>query len=229
MLCDATYVKARVAGRVVSRAVVVATGVSETGDREILGVAVGDSEDRAFWTEFLSASATGTRGVQLVISDAHLGLKAAIAQVFAGASWQRCRVHFMRNVLARVPKASSAMVAALVRTIFAQPDGASVRTQLDDVAARLDPTFPAVAELLVDARDDLCAFATFPAPHWSKIWSTNSIERLNGEIKRRIRVVGIFPNDASALRLITAVCIEQHDEWTVSERRYLCHKSPWIN
>ena len=226
LLCDATYVKARVAGRVVSRAVVVATGVTDTGDREILGVAIGDSEDRAFWTEFLSSlRQRGLGGVQLVISDAHLGLKAAIAQVFAGASWQRCRVHFMRNVLARVPKASSAMVAALVRTIFAQPDGASVRTQLDDVAARLDPTFPAVAELLVDAREDLCAFATFPAPHWSKIWSTNSIERLNGEIKRRIRVVGIFPNDASALRLITAVCIEQHDEWLVAEKRYIAEGS----
>jgi putative transposase len=222
VVCDATYVKARVAGRVVSRAVVVATGVSDSGDREILGVAIGDSEDRAFWTEFLtSLRERGLSGVQLVISDAHLGLKAAIAQVFAGAAWQRCRVHFMRNALARVPKASSAMVAALIRTIFAQPDEASVRAQLHDVATRLQPTYPGVADLLTEARDDLCAFATFPGSHWSKIWSSNSIERVNGEIKRRTRVVGIFPNDASALRLITAVCVEQHDEWLVAEKRYI--------
>jgi putative transposase len=222
VVCDATYVKARMAGRVVSRAVVVATGVSETGDREILGLAVGDSEDRAFWTEFLSGlRERGLSGVQLVISDAHLGLKGAIAQVFSGASWQRCRVHFMRNVLARVQKTSSPMVAALIRTIFAQPDAASVRAQIDDVATRLEPSFPAVADLLSEAKEDLCAFASFPAPHWSKIWSSNSIERLNGEIKRRTRVVGIFPNDASALRLITAVCVEQHDEWLVAEKRYI--------
>jgi putative transposase len=226
VLCDATYVKARVGGRVVSRAVVVATGVADTGTREILGVAIGDSEDRAFWTEFLSGLRTrGLGGVQLVISDAHLGLQAAIAQVFAGASWQRCRVHFMRNVLARVPKASSAMVSALIRTIFAQPDQAAVRAQLDDVAARLEPSFPTVADLLHDVRDDVCAFAAFPVPHWTKIWSTNSIERLNAEIKRRTRVVGIFPNDASALRLITAVCVEQHDEWLVADKRYIAEDS----
>ena len=128
-------------------------------------------------------------------------------------------------MLARVPKASSAMVAALVRTIFAQPDEASVRAQLEDVATRLGPTYPGVADLLCEARDDLCAFASFPAPHWSKIWSTNSIERLNAEIKRRTRVVGIFPNDASVLRLITAVCIEQHDEWLVAEKRYIGESS----
>ena len=226
VFCDATYVKARVGGRVVSRAVVVATGVTETGDREVLGLAIGDSEDKAFWTEFLqSLRARGLGGVQLVVSDHHLGLKAAIAKVFAGASWQRCRVHFMRNVLAKVPRAQSQMVAAAVRTIFAQPDAAHVTHQVGEVAATLESQFPAVAAQLLDAQDDVCAFATFPQAHWTKIWSTNPLERVNGEIKRRTRVVGIFPNDAAALRLITAVCVEQHDEWLVAERRYLSEES----
>ena len=226
VFCDATYVKARVGGRVVSRAVVVATGVTETGDREVLGLAIGDSEDKAFWTEFLqSLRARGLGGVQLVVSDHHLGLKAAIAKVFVGASWQRCRVHFMRNVLAKVPRAQSQMVAAAVRTIFAQPDAAHVTHQVGEVAATLESQFPAVAAQLLDAQDDVCAFATFPQAHWTKIWSTNPLERVNGEIKRRTRVVGIFPNDAAALRLITAVCVEQHDEWLVAERRYLSEES----
>jgi putative transposase len=226
VFCDATYVKARVNGRVVSRAVVVATGISANGEREILGINVGDSEDRAFWTEFLSGlRGRGLSGVELVVSDAHVGLKAAIAQVFIGAAWQRCRVHFMRNVLARVPKIQSQMVSALIRTVFAQPDEASVRQQLDDVSVTLAPKFPDVSDLLGDAADDICAFASFPRQHWTKLWSTNSIERLNAEIKRRTRVVGIFPNDASALRLITAVCVEQHDEWLVAEKRYMSEAS----
>ena len=226
LLCDATYVKARVGGRVVSRAVVVATGVAEDASREVLGVAIGDSEDAAFWTEFLqSLRERGLHGVQLVISDSHLGLKAAIAKVFPGASWQRCRVHFMRNVLVKVPRNHQQMVAAMVRTIFAQPDAGHVERQLKEVAATMKRQFGVVNEMLLDAAEDLTAFRHFPANHWQKIWSTNSLERLNAEIKRRTNVVGIFPNDAAALRLITAVVVEQHDEWSVSERRYLSQES----
>ena len=223
---DATYIKGRVDGRVVSRAVVVATGVTTNGDREVLGIDIGDSEDEVFWTEFLSAlRQRGLTGVELVVSDAHLGLRAAITKVFIGASWQRCRVHFMRNLLARVHKAQSPMVAALVRTIFAQADKDAVAAQLDEVASRLALQFPDVAAMLLDTREDVCAFAAFPRAHWTKIWSTNSIERLNAEIKRRTRVVGIFPNDASALRLITAVCVETHEEWLVAEKRYMSEGS----
>jgi putative transposase len=171
---DATYLKARVDGRVVSRAVVIATGVTADGGREVLGLDVGDSEDGAFWTAFLrSLKARGLPGVQLVISDAHTGLKAAIAAVMAGASWQRCRVHFLRNVLARVPKGSAEMVAAAIRTIFAQPTGAEVIDQVDKVAAMLASKFSAVAAMLTDAKEDLTAFAAFPTSHWVKIWSTD--------------------------------------------------------
>ena len=223
---DATYIKGRVRGRVVSRAVVIATGVTSSGDREVLGVDVGDSEDGAFWTAFLkNIRARGLTGVQLVISDHHLGLKHAISAVFVGATWQRCRVHFMRNVLSRVPKASAEMVGAAIRTIFAQPDETHVRSQLDEVARMLDAQFPVVAAMLRDACEDLLAFTAFPQAHWRKIWSTNPLERINGEIKRRTNVVGIFPNDASILRLVTAVLVETHDEWAVSERRYLSEES----
>jgi transposase-like protein len=218
---DATYVKGRINGRVVSRAVVVATGVTATGDREVLGVEVGDSESGAFWTAFFKGlRARGLTGVQLVISDHHLGLKAAIESVFVGSAWQRCRVHFMRNVLARVPKASTEMVAAAIRTIFAQPDAAHVRSQLSEVRAMLAPKFPDVAAMLDDAASDLLAFASFPQAHWRKIWSTNPLERLNGEIKRRTNVVGIFPNDASIVRLVGAMMLEQNDEWSLN-RRYM--------
>jgi putative transposase len=173
---DATYLKARVAGRVVSRAVVIATGVTADGGREVLGLDVGDSEDGAFWIAFLrSLKARGLAGVQLVISDAHTGLKQAIAAVMAGACWQRCRVHFLRNVLARVPRGSAEMVAAAIRTIFAQPTGAEVIDQVDKVAAMLAPKFPAVARLLTDAREDLTAFASFPAAHWVKIRGTHHL------------------------------------------------------
>jgi putative transposase len=223
---DATYVKARVNGRVVSRAVVVATGVAASGAREVLGVDVGDSEDGAFWTAFLrSLRARGLSGVQLVISDHHLGLKAAIAAVFVGAAWQRCRVHFMRNVLVRVPKASAEMVGASIRTIFAQPDAAHVGAQAAEIANMLRPNFEQVAAMLEGASEDLLAFRHFPIAHWKKIWSTNPLERLNGEIKRRTNVVGIFPNDASVLRLVSAVVLEAHDEWQVAERRYLSEES----
>ncbi|HZQ76375.1 MAG TPA: IS256 family transposase [Acidimicrobiia bacterium] len=219
---DATYVKAHDGARVVSKAIVIATGVARTGDREVLGLAVGDSEDGAFWTAFLrSLRARGLGGVQLVISDAHEGLKAAIAAVFVGSAWQRCRVHFMRNVLARVPRGSAEMVAAAVRTIFAQPDAAAVAEQLETIAEKLGRQFPVVASMLRDAAPDICAFANFPQPHWRQIWSTNPLERVNVEIKRRADVVGIFANEKSVLRLSGAVLLEIHDEWAVAERCYL--------
>jgi transposase-like protein len=152
-------------------------------------------------------------------------LKEAIAKVFVGASWQRCRVHFMRNALAKVPRAQAQMVAAAIRTIFAQADRSHVRTQLSEVAGTLRRQFPDVADKLEDAGEDLIAFSAFPSPHWTKLWSTNPLERVNAEIKRRTNVVGIFPNDASILRLVSAVLVEQHDEWAVAERRYLSEES----
>ena len=226
--CSATPLTSsvRVGGRVVSRAVVVATGVAEDASREVLGVAIGDSEDAAFWSEFLqSLRERGPHGVQLVISDSHLGLKAAIAKVFPGASWQRSRVHFMRNVLVKVPRNHQQMVAAMVRTIFAQPDATHVERQLKEVAATMKRQFGVVNEMLLDAAEDFTAFRHFPTSHWQKIWSTNSLERLNAVVMRRTNVVGIFPNDAAALRLITAVVVEQHLKWSVSERRYLSQES----
>jgi transposase-like protein len=223
---DATYVKARSAGRVVSKAIVIATGVTRTGDREVLGCEVGDSEDGAFWTAFLRAlRARGLAGVQLVISDAHQGLVGAIEAVLLGAAWQRCRVHFMRNVLAKVPKANGEMVAAAIRTIFSQPDAAHVHTQFEEITHMLGRQFPAVAAMLDDARAELLAFCVFPQSHWRKVWSTNPLERLNKEVKRRTDVVGIFPNDDSVVRLATAVIAEQHDEWAVTDRRYLSEGS----
>jgi putative transposase len=223
---DATYCKARVDHRVVSQAVVVATGVAADGHREVLGFEVGDSEDGAFWTAFLRSLKTrGLAGVQLVISDAHAGLKNAIASVLLGAAWQRCRVHFLRNVLAQVPKGSAEMVAAAIRTIFAQPSPVHVRDQLEVIAAMLGRQFPKVEAMLRDAADDVTAFAAFPIGHWKKIWSTNPLERLNKEIKRRTDVVGVFPNPAALLRLAGAVLVEAHDEWQVSERRYLSEGS----
>jgi transposase-like protein len=223
---DATYCKARVNRRVVSQAVVIATGVAADGRREVLGFAVGDSEDGAFWTAFLrSLKARGLTGTQLVISDAHAGLKGAIEAVLLGAAWQRCRVHFMRNVLARVPKGNSEMVAAAIRTVFAQPDAEHVRSQLDVIATMLGRQFPAVETMLRDAREELLAFTDFPVAHWKKVWSTNPLERLNKEVKRRTDVVGVFPNPAALLRLAGAVLVEAHDEWQVSDRRYLSEGS----
>jgi len=186
VLLDATYVKAHEGAHVLSKAIVVATGVARTGDREVLGLAVGDSEDGAFWTAFLrSLRARGLSGVKLVVSDAHQGLKAAIAGVFVGSAWQRCRVHFMRNVLARVPRGSAEMVAAAIRTIFAQPDAGAVADQLEVIADKLGHQFPAVAAMLRDAGPDICAFAAFPQVHWRKICSTNplsgSMSRSSGE------------------------------------------------
>ena len=222
----ATYVKARVNHQVVSRAVVIATGVAADGNREVLGVDVGDSEDELFWTTFLrSLKGRGLGGVQLVISDAHAGLKAAINRVLQGTAWQRCRVHLMRNLLATVPKGQAEMVAALVRTIFAQTGAEATRTQLRQVAGSLERNFAKAAELLSDAEHDVTAYASFPRAHWRKIWSTNPLERVNKEIKRRTNVVGVFPNDASVIRLVGAVLAEVHDDWQVADRRYLSEGS----
>lgn len=221
VFCDATYVKARVDGRVVSRAVVVATGVAVNGHREVLGCDVGDSEDEVFCTQFLrSLRQRGLSGVHLVISDADEGLKAAVGRVLAGAGWQRCRVHFVRNALAKVSKSHAEMVAATVRTIFAQPDAPAAREQLHAVVDMLRGKFPAVADQLADAEADLLAYAAFPRAHWRRIWSTNPLERVNKEIKRRSNVVGIFPifpNDAAVIRLVGAVLLETHDEWQVAD------------
>jgi putative transposase len=223
---DATYVKAHDGARVVSKAIIVATGVSADGNREVLGLAVGDSEDKAFWTAFLrSLRARGLAGVRLVISDAHEGLRSSIEKVMLGAAWQRCRVHFMRNVLARVPRGSQEMVAAAIRTVFAQPDAAAVADQLDSIAGKLGRQFPAVELMLREAATDVCAFTAFPTAHWKKIWSTNPLERVNKEIKRRTNVVGIFPNEAGVLRLAGSILLEVHDEWQIAERRYLSEGS----
>ena len=223
---DATYCKARVNKRVVSQAVVIATGVSADGRREVLGCAVGDSETEAFWTEFLRGLRDrGLGGVQLVISDSHRGLTNAVSTVLQGASWQRCRVHFMRNALAKVTKGHAELVAATIRTIFAQPTATLARAHVDTVASTLRPDFPAVADLLRDAKEDLTAYADFPHAHWHKLWSTNPIERLHKEVKRRTDVVGIFPNTDALLRLSACVLIEAHDEWQDSDRRYLSEES----
>lgn len=222
---DATFVKVRDGGRVVSMAVVIAIGVNGDGQREVLGLDVGPSEDGAFWLRFLrSLVARGLTGVELVISDAHQGLKGAIQAVLHGASWQRCRVHFVRNLLALVPKSAAEMVAATVRTVFAQPDAASAREQWRAVADRFRTSFPRVAALLDEAEPDVLAYLAFPREHWRQIWSNNPLERLNKEVKRRTDVVGIFPNATAVVRLVGAVLSEQHDEWQVA-RRYFSAES----
>ncbi|WP_435176056.1 IS256 family transposase [Actinacidiphila sp. bgisy145] len=219
---DATYCKARVEHQIVSRAVVIATGITEDGGREVLGVMVGDSESEASWTAFLrSLRERGLGGVRLVIGDHHLGLVAAIRKVMLGAGYQRCRVHFLRNVFNVISKDAAEMVAATIRTVFAQPTAAAVRSQLDTVADMLGTQFPKVKEMLLEAKDDLTAFSSFPERHWKKIQSTNPLERINREVKRRTDVVQVFPNDDALLRLVTAVLFELHDEWIAFPRRYL--------
>jgi transposase-like protein len=218
---DATFVKARVDGRVISQAVVVAVGVTASGVREILGIDVGPSEDGAFWLGFLrSLVARGLSGVQLVISDAHEGLRQAIGAVLHGASWQRCRVHFLRNALALVPKGMHALVAATIRTVFAQPTPEAARQQWRQVSAGFRDRWPRLAALLDDAESEVLAYLAFPAAHWRQIWSTNPLERLNKEVKRRTNVVGIFPNPAAVLRLVGALLAEQHDEWQIGRRYF---------
>src|ERR1700736_5369238 len=201
MWLDATFLKVRQDHRVVNMAVVIAVGLNAaTGQREVLGVDIGPSEDGAFWLRFLrSLVARGLAGVQLVISDSHQGLKGAIAAVLQGAGWQRCRTHFMRNALCLVLKGTQQMVAATIRTVFVQPDAATAREQWRRVADQLRPRFPRVAQLLDDAEDEVLAYLAFPAEHWRQIWSNNPQERLNKEVKRRTDVVGIFPNDRAVI------------------------------
>ena len=223
---DATYVHVRDGGQVVSKAIVIATGLRVDGRREILGLDVGDSENETFWTEFLrSLRDRGLDGVQLVISDAHAGLKAAIRRVFQGAAWQRCRVHAMRNLLAAAPHSHRAIIAALIRTIFAQPDPGAATTQLRAVVDQLRTIAPKVAERLEEAETDLLAYSAFPPAHWPKIWSNNPIERLNREIKRRTDVVQIFPNPESVIRLVGALLVETNDEMLAADRRYIAEAS----
>jgi putative transposase len=222
---DALAVKCREAGRIVNVACVVATGVNADGYREVLGVDVLTSEDGAGWTGFLrDLVARGLSGVALVVSDAHQGLQQAIAAVLPGACWQRCRTHFIRNLLCRVPKSAQGLVATLVRSTFAQPDAASTWAQHARVVEQLRERFPAAAELLADTAGDLLAFTAFPKEHWRQVWSNNPQERLNKELRRRTDVVGIFPNRAAVLRLVGAVLAEQHDEWAVA-RRYMSAES----
>jgi transposase-like protein len=219
---DARYEHVREDHRVQSMAVVIAYGVRADGVREVLGVDIGLSEDVVLWREFFqSLIARGVRGVKLVISDAHPGLKQAVKEVFLGAGWQRCRVHFMRNLLARVPKSAQAMVAATVRTIFDQPDRAAAEAQLLQVVEALGERFPAATQLLLEAEGEILTFYDFPPEHRRQIYSTNPLERLNKELKRRSAVVGIFPNRAAVLRLFGALLAEQNDEWLVAGHRYM--------
>ena len=223
---DATYLHVRDDRVVTSKAVVVATAVTADGRREILGLDVGDSEDEVFWRRFLtSLKSRGLSGVRLVISDQHAGLVAAIARCFQGAGHQRCRVHFARNLLALVPKAQVDMVAALFRTIFAQPDAEAVAATWDTVRDQLAARIPKIGPSMDAAKAEVLAFTAFPRAHWRKIWSTNPLERLNKEIKRRARVVGIFPNDASVIRLVGMILTDTNDEWITDERRYLSEGS----
>ncbi len=218
---DATYIKVRRDHRIVSAAVIVAVGVNTDGRREVLGMTTGHSEAEPFWVEFLrSLARRGLRGVKLVISDAHEGLKAAITKVLS-ATWQRCRVHFMRNALAYAGKAQKRVVSAWVGTAFAQDDATAARKQWRDVADQMRPRLPKLAGLLDEAEADVLAYMDFPAQHRAKIHSTNPLERLNGEIKRRADVVGIFPNEAAVVRLIGALLLEQNDEWATQRARYM--------
>jgi transposase-like protein len=223
--CDALALKCREGGRIANVAAVVATSVNADGHREILGLDVLTSEDGAGWTAFLrDLVARGLSGARLVVSDDHTGLVGAVQAVLPGASWQRCRTHFMRNLLTRVPKSAQGVVATLVRTIFAQPSAEEVQAQLGRVTEQLERLFPAAAELLAQAGPDITAFACLPTEHWRQIWSNNPQERLNREIRRRTDVVGIFPNRAAIVRLVGAVLAEQHDEWAVA-RRYMSQES----
>ena len=234
LFVDATYLDVRVGRRVVCRALVVATGVSAQGRREILGMALGDAETVDFWTSFLRSlrerglkvpSPEDPTGVVLVTSDAHAGIRAAVRAILPGAAWQRCRVHFARNITSRLGSARSKPVNALVSTIFAQTTPEAVAAQYKHVIDTLRDAFPEIAQMLKDAEPDLTAFAAFPREHWTKIWSNNPIERLNREIKRRADVVQVFPDSESVTRLIGSVLLEQHEEWQYGERRYLSQTS----
>ena len=218
---DATYIKVRQNGRIVSVAVIVAVGANTDGRREVLGMQIGPSEAETFWTDFLRGLARrGLRGVRLVVSDGHEGIKAAVSKVM-NATWQRCRVHFMRNVSAHAGKSARRVVTAFMGAAFAQEDAAAASAQWRKVADQLRPKLPKLAGLLDEAETDVLAYMTFPAAHRAKLHSTNPLERLNGEIKRRTEVVGIFPNEAAIIRLVGAILLEQNDEWCVQRSRYL--------
>ena len=218
---DATYVKVRQDHRITSVAVILAVGVNSDGRREVLGMDVGASEAETFWTGFLrKLTLRGLRGVKLVISDAHVGIKAAVAKVMH-ATWQRCRVHFMRNALAHANKSGKRMVSAFIGTAFAQEDAKSVKAEWRRVSDQLRPKVWKLADLMDKAEEDVLAYTTFPKDHWTKVYSTNPIERLNGEIKRRTNVVGIFPNEGAIFRLVGAILLEQNDEWAVQRGRYM--------
>jgi putative transposase len=218
---DATYVKVRQNGRIVSVAVIIAVGVNSDGRREILGMKIGASEAETFWTDFLRTLVRrGLAGVKLVVSDAHEGLKAAISKVLS-ATWQRCRVHFMRNALAHAGKSGRRVVSAFIATAFAQDDADAARTQWRQVADQLKPKLPKLSALMHEAESDVLAYMTFPKEHRVKLHSTNPLERLNGEIKRRTEVIGIFPNEEAIVRLVGAILLEQNDEWAVQRSRYV--------
>lgn len=222
---DATYVKVRQDGRIVSVAVIIAVGANTAGRREVLGMAIGPSEAETFWTDFLRKLARrGLRGVKLVVSDAHEGIKAAVSKVLC-ATWQRCRVHFMRNALAHAGKSGRRVVSAFIGTAFAQDDAKAASAQWRQVADQLRPRVPKLADLMDEAETDVLAYMTFPPAHRTKLHSTNPIERLNGEIKRRTEVVGIFPNEDAITRLIGAILLEQNDEWAVQRARYMTLES----
>ncbi len=222
---DATYVKVRCNHRIVSVAVIVAVGANSDGRREVLGMQVGPSEAEPFWTEFLrSLARRGLRGVKLVISDAHEGIKASVCKIM-NCTWQRCRVHYMRNVMAHAGKSGRRVVSAFMSAAFAQDEAGAAKLQWRKVADQLRPKLPRLAGLLDEAESDVLAYMTFPAAHRLKLHSTNSLERLNGEIKRRTEVVGIFPNEASIVRLVGAILLEQNDEWAVQRSRYMSLES----
>jgi putative transposase len=218
---DATYLKVRRGGRIISIAVIIAVGVNADGRREVLGMEIGTSEAEPIWTEFLrKLSRRGLRGVKLVISDAHEGIKAAVSKVLC-ATWQRCRVHFMRNVLAHAGKSGRRVASAFIATAFAQENAEAARAQWRTVADQIRPKVPRLAAIMDDAETDVLAYMTFPKEHRAKLHSTNPIERLNGEIKRRTEVVGIFPNEQAITRLVGALLLEQNDEWAVQRARYM--------
>jgi len=218
---DALYLKVRQNHHIVSQAMVIAIAVSEAGERRILGFGLGASETEAFWLEFLrSLVKRGLKGVQLVTSDAHEGLKAAISQVLTDASWQRCRVHFMRNILGHVPRGDQAMIAAALRTIYAQPNQEAARRQLRAVYEAMQPHWPNAAQILIEAEDDILAYMSFPVEQWKRIYSNNVLERLHKEVRRRTNVVGVFPDEASVIRLVGAILQEQDEEWEVAKRYF---------
>jgi transposase-like protein len=225
LLLDATFEKVREGGRVISMAVLIAVGIRSSGEREVIGVDVGPAEDLEFWLGFLRQLAgRGLRGVRLVTSDSHLGLKQAVSQVLVGATWQRCRVHFMRNALSTVPRVAQPMVAATLRTVFAQPDLEAAELTVQRISQLFAKRYPALVAVLQEAEVDLLAYYSFPVEHRRQLWSTNSLERLNKEVSRRCDVVGIFPNRQALLRLVGAVLEEQNDEWAVG-RRYFSQES----